>query len=132
MLLFCLFCLFSELLQACGQIWRPAQQVIRVKVNPRCFVVAENTRNVPLAPMSCRIRAHALVPVVGGSDYVRRPGEPLSTHDSEGVEGRSLQSVVATRCRNFFEWWHLLCPAPRQEHVMSEVVNVVPLPVVWT
>jgi len=53
---------FIELLQAYGQIWRPAQQVIRGKVNPWCFVFVVNTPNLPRTRMARICRAHAHVP----------------------------------------------------------------------
>jgi hypothetical protein len=35
------------------------------KINPWCFVVAENTPKLPRSRMACCCRAHAQVPVVG-------------------------------------------------------------------
>ena len=38
----------TELFQACGQIWRPAQQVIRAQGKSVVFFVAKNTENTPV------------------------------------------------------------------------------------
>jgi len=35
-----------------------------------------------------------------------------------------------SKVNEFCEFVHTLCPAPRHEHIMGKVVNVVPLPVV--
>jgi hypothetical protein len=68
-----------ELLQACGQIWRPAQQVIRAQGKSVVFCCSGKHTECT------RIRAHALVPLVGTADDVNRPGEPHWTRDSEGA-----------------------------------------------
>jgi hypothetical protein len=70
------------------------------KANPWCFVIAEKTPNLPRSRMACCCRAH--VPVVGDAvEEVRWPVAHHSEHDVEGLGGYSLQSVVATRCKNF-------------------------------
>ena len=117
----------TELLQACGQIWRPVQQVTVRKVNPWCFVVAENTPKIPLSRMACCSLAHAHTCCGRCSWWC-----PVSRSASLGARFRRGGGTLAPiRCgdkvQEFCEGVHVLCPAPRREHVLGKVVNLVPL-----